>query len=356
MTQERVLVAMSGGVDSSVAAALLVQQGYEVVGVTMTLVCYGANTPSRPCCSADSIREAGVVAERLRIPHEVLDLSDSFERDVIHDFVSEYERGRTPIPCVRCNSLTKFKDLLTYADDQDCRYIATGHYAIVRDGALYRGEDRQKDQTYFLWGIDRTVIQRLLLPLGQYTKMETRQAARRLGFANAERPESVEICFVPDDDYVAVLERYLANDSPALSPGKIVSTTGEIVGEHNGYARFTVGQRRGLPGGFSEAMYVTSILPEDRTVVIGTETELFGNEVRLKSVNWLSPPLRTGDRCRVSTRYRSRLVDGHVTSVGDTNDGSVMLELAEAVRAITAGQSGVLYDGNERLLGGGIIE
>lgn len=356
MTQERVLVAMSGGVDSSVAAALLVEQGYEVFGVTMKLFCYGDEMPGRPCCSVDSIRDAAAVAERLRISHHVLDLSDSFERDVIQHFVSEYERGRTPIPCVRCNSLTKFKDLLTYADDLNCRLFATGHYAIVRDGALYRGKDRQKDQTYFLWEIDPAAIDRLLLPVGGFTKAETRDIARQLGLGNADRPESVEICFVPDEDYVAVLERYLACDSPALSRGTIVTATGEVVGEHNGYARYTVGQRRGLPGGFPEAMYVTSILPEDRTVVVGTEADLLGTQLRLGNINWLGPPLRSGDRCRVSTRYRSRLVDAHVTECGDTRNASLVFELSEAVRAITPGQSGVLYDDNDRLLGGGVIE
>ena len=356
MHRKRVLVAMSGGVDSSVAAALLVQQGYEVIGVTMKLFHHDDDMPSRPGSSQNAIRDATTVAERLGISHHVLDLADSFEKKVIQEFVAEYERGRTPIPCVVCNSFVKFGDLLTFADELGCQFFATGHYAVARDGALYKGRDRQKDQTYFLWAIERAVLDRLLLPLGDLTKVEVRETARRLKLGNAERSESVEICFVPDDDYVAIWERHLASDSPALSSGKILDSTGKVIGEHNGFARYTVGQRRGLPGGFSEAMYVTSIVPEDRAVIIGTEADLFGDRVRLRSLNWLAAPLRTGDRCLVSTRYRSRLVDARMTDSGDTEDGSVVLELTEAVRAITSGQSGVLYDSNERLLGGGIID
>lgn len=347
---------MSGGVDSSVAAALLLQQGYEVLGVTMKLFHDDDDMPSRPRSSGNAIRDAAAVAEHLGFAHHVLDLADSFEKKVIRKFVAEYERGRTPIPCVTCNSFVKFGDLLTFAEKLGCEFFATGHYAIVRDGALYKGKDRLKDQTYFLWAIEHSTLDRLLLPLGELTKVKVRETARQLGLANAERSESVEICFVPDDDYVAVLQRYLASDAPALSPGRITRANGELVGEHDGYARFTVGQRRGLPGGFPEAMYVTSIVPEDRTVVIGTERELYGNTVRLEKVNWLSKPLGTCDRCLVSTRYRSRPVEAHVKSVEKADDvGAAVLELTEAVRAITSGQSGVMYDSNERLLGGGII-
>ncbi|PYO77936.1 MAG: hypothetical protein DMD67_05780 [Gemmatimonadetes bacterium] len=178
------------------------------------------------------------------MPHYVLNLEDRFGRDVIADFVSEYARGRTPIPCVRCNSFTKFRDFLYHADALDCTYIATGHYAIARDGALFRGRDTRKDQSYFLWGIDRTVVARMLTPVGALTKRETREVARRLGLVTAEKPESVEICFVPDDDYVSVLERHLGADAPALTPGPLVTVGGEVVGEHGGFARYTVGQRR----------------------------------------------------------------------------------------------------------------
>jgi tRNA-uridine 2-sulfurtransferase len=343
---------MSGGVDSSVAAARLVEQGFDVVGATMKLFCYGDEVPDRPCCSLDSINDARDVAHAIGIPHYVLNLEDRFNLHVIQNFVSEYSRGRTPIPCVRCNSFTKFRDLLAHADALDCDYIATGHYAVARGGALYRGRDVHKDQSYFLWGIDRSVVARMLTPVGEMSKAETRACARRLGLTTAEKEESVEICFVPDDDYVSVLERHLPADAPALLPGPLVTTSGEIIGEHRGYARYTIGQRKGLPGGFDGARFVVAIHPEKREVVVGGSEELAGHSLRLDELNWLAEPLEPGDRCDVQIRYRAQAAPATVL---ERSGEWLSLALTTPVRAIAPGQSAVMYGSEGRVLGGGVI-
>jgi tRNA-specific 2-thiouridylase len=344
---------MSGGVDSSVAAALLCEQGYDVVGATMKLFCYGEDVPDRPCCSLDSINDARRVCQTLGVPHYVLNLESAFGHDVIDDFVAEYVRGRTPIPCVRCNTFTKFRDLVRKADGIDARYVATGHYARVLDGVLHRGIDHTKDQSYFLWGIDRHVLSRMLLPVGAQTKAQTRAVAHRLGLeVVAEKIESQDICFVPDGDHTKIIRKRLGADAPALSDGPFVLSNGSVVGQHTGYARFTIGQRRGLPGGFREPMFVVAIRPEDRAIVIGPRAELLGRGLIAREVNWLGEVPPVGAAVSVQVRHRAPAVAA--TLIRDAGD-EIELALEEPVAAITPGQSVVLYDG-ERVLGGGIIE
>src|SRR3954465_13144596 len=313
MTRERVLVAMSGGVDSSVAAAQLVEEGYDVVGATMKLFCHGEDVPDRPCCLLDSVNDARRVCEQLGIPHYVLNLETRFGHDVIDNFVDEYARGRTPIPCVRCNTFTKFRDFLRKADAIDARWIATGHYARVIDGGLHRGVDENKDQTYFLWGIDRAVLGRMLLPVGGLDKAQTRERAHAMGLeVIAEKPESQEICFVPDGNYARILEQRLPTGSPALARGPIITSSGRVVGEHAGFARYTIGQRRGVPGGFPEPMYVIAIRRGRRAVVLGSRDELLGGGLVAREVNWLgdAPPL--GATVSVRVRHRAPLARAEI--------------------------------------------
>ncbi|MSR37205.1 MAG: tRNA 2-thiouridine(34) synthase MnmA [Gemmatimonadetes bacterium] len=357
---------MSGGVDSSVAAALLVEAGHDVVGATMRTFCYSppqSDTPQaepaqvngKTCCGLDGIMDARAVARRLGIPHHLFDVEEEFTRDVIDDFVSEYAQGRTPNPCVRCNSFTKFRDLLRRASDLGCTAIASGHYArVVRGPAgaeLHRGVDRAKDQAYFLWGLPPALLDRLHLPLGALTKPEVRARARELGLSTAEKPESQEICFVPTGDYRDLLRRRLPARHAALEPGPLVTAGGEVVGMHDGYAGFTIGQRKGLGGGSSEPRFVLEVRPDTREVVVGPRDALLAREVEVEAPRWLAPLPSPGDEVGVQLRHRSRAVPARVREIGADR---MRLELATAQAAVTPGQSAVVFDG-ERVLGGGRI-
>lgn len=353
---ETVLVAMSGGVDSSLTAAILRGQGYRIIGVTLKTFCYtGLEGPSRTCCGLEGIADAKSVAAQLDISHFVYDVEEAFTRDVIEDFVSEYAAGRTPIPCVRCNSFTKFRDLVRRADELGCELLATGHYARVRRGPsgprLCRAEDDRKDQTYFLWGIPATVLERLLLPVGDFVKPDVRATARALSLDTAEKPESFEICFVPDDDYAGTLRRYLDSEHPAFRAGPLLLEDGTDLGEHGGYAHFTVGQRKGLPGGFPEPMYVIEIRPEARAVVIGPRDSLASAGVRATDANWLAERPAVGEELGVRIRHGAPIVDARVREV---TDESFDLELLAPQSAVTPGQSAVLYR-DDVVVGGGVI-
>ena len=351
----RILVAMSGGVDSSVAAALLVEQGYDVVGVTMKTFCYSEKAgPSKTCCGLDGIMDAQRVARTLGIPHYVFDVEEAFTRDVIDDFVEEYANGRTPNPCVRCNSNTKFKDLLARGRALGCDGIASGHYVRIEHengaSALFRGADHNKDQSYFLWGLPGDMLPLLRFPLGDLTKCQVRSRAHELGLATADKPESQEISFVPTGHYRDLLQKRLAPTHPALEPGPIVDLSGRVLGQHNGYAGYTIGQRKRLGGGFSEPMFVVAVHADTREVVVGPSDACFSDGVDVGELNWHGAAPGEGREIQVQIRYRAKPVSATVVGCG----APLRLMFAEPQRAVTPGQSAVVYE-RDRLLGGGRI-
>ena len=352
MKKETVLVAMSGGVDSSVAAALLVEQGHHVIGVTMKTFCYSENAgPTRTCCGLEGIMDARRVADAIGIAHYVFDMEEAFTAAVIDDFVSEYVAGRTPNPCVRCNSNTKIPDLLRRGRLMGADAIATGHYARIVDGQIARGLDGNKDQSYFLWGVPREVATYLRFPVGALTKDEVRERARALGLVTAEKPESQEICFVPTGHYADFLAKRIGAEHKALSAGNVVTANGDVVGEHAGYSRYTVGQRKGLGGGYRRPLYVLGVRPESNEVVVGSEEELLRDEVTICDLNWLGRTPEVGEDVHVQLRYRARAA---AARVHDVTAETIVLWLKQPQRAVTPGQSGVVYR-DDVVVGGGRI-
>jgi tRNA-specific 2-thiouridylase len=353
----RVVLAMSGGVDSSVAAWLLKRQGYEVIGLFMRTGAHGADDGradhKKGCCSAVDAGDARRVADRLDIPFYALDFERDFDR-IIDYFADEYLAGRTPNPCVVCNSWLKFGQLWTYARQLEADHIATGHYArLVRRGAeveLHRATDPDKDQSYVLYGLRREVLPHLLFPIGGYRKDEVRALARQAGLAVADKPDSVEICFVPDGDHAALIRRRRPGSATA---GHFVDTAGNVLGDHDGIERFTIGQRKGLGVALGERRYVLQIVPSDNAVVLGDRDELRATGLLASRVNWLLPAPPSGPlSCLAKIRYRHTPAAATVTALAD---GGARVAFAEPQSAVTPGQAVVFYDG-ARVLGGGWIE
>jgi tRNA-uridine 2-sulfurtransferase len=353
----RVVLAMSGGVDSSVAALLLKQQGYEVIGLFMRTGVHAPedNTPAhkKGCCSAVDAGDARRVADLLDIPFYALDFEREFGR-IMDYFTDEYLAGRTPNPCVVCNNWLKFGKLWDYGKQLQADFVATGHYArtLTRAGQaeLHRGVDPGKDQSYVLFGLPRDLLPHLLFPIGGYRKEEVRELARTAGLGVAEKPDSVEICFVPGGDHA----EFIRSRRPALATaGHIVDTAGNVLADHDGFERFTVGQRKGLGFAAGERRYILEIVPSRNEVVVGEREELLATGLQASRVNWLIDlPRKTALTCHAKIRYRNAGSPALVTTLPN---GGARVEFAEPQSAVTPGQAVVLYEG-ERVLGGGWIE
>jgi tRNA-uridine 2-sulfurtransferase len=350
----RIVVAMSGGVDSSVTAALLVERGYQVIGVTLQLYDHGAATGRKgACCAGRDIGDARRVADQLGIPHYVLDYESRFRHEVIDDFADSYRRGETPIPCIRCNQRIKFRDLLETARDLNASALATGHYVrriVGPDGPeLHRAADAARDQSYFVFATTRTELGFLRFPLGGLGKDKTRTLARRFGLPVADKPDSQDICFVPQGSYARLVERLRPE---AGEPGDIVDLAGRVLGRHRGIAWFTVGQRKGLGIAAAEPLYVVRLEPDERRVVVGPRTAQAQTRVSLGEINWLSTFPKSGMTVMAKLRSTQAPVPAKLYLAAQTRDAELVL--AAPSGAVAPGQAAVFYDG-ERVLGGGWI-
>lgn len=348
----RVLVAMSGGVDSSVAALRLLEAGHEVVGVFMRNGVSGGSGKSatKSCCSASDARDAMAVAERLGVPFYPVDYAAEFGAIVAH-FAEEYRRGRTPNPCVLCNSQLKFGHLFELAESFDCSMVATGHYARVVDGKLLRAVDADKDQTYYLFGVARDALRRTAFPLGDLTKPEVRALAERAGLRTASKPESMDICFVTSGDYRDVVRAR----GGMGKPGRFVDEAGNDLGAHDGVAGFTVGQRRGLPA-LGAPRYVRAILPETGDVILAPAEGLESSEAAVRGAHWLvdlPPDAESGFEAQIKVRARADAVPGRVFA--EPSSGTARVVFDAPVRAVSPGQAAVFYDGDV-VLGGGWLD
>lgn len=355
----KVLVAMSGGIDSTVTAVMLHEQGYEVVGITMKTWDYATSGGSKKetgCCSLDSINDARQIAVDLGFSHFIIDIRDEFGDFVINDFVNEYLAGRTPNPCVLCNTHIKWEALLKRADMMDCEFIATGHYAQLREEneryVISKGLDSNKDQSYVLWGVSQSCLSRTLFPMGKYHKPAIKQMARDMGYVElANKSESYEICFVPDNDYRGFLKRRDPELEKRVDGGNFVDVNGKVLGKHHGYPFYTIGQRKGLGVAFGKPMFVVEINPDNNTVVLGEESDLERNGMWVGRLN-LQKYAAISDNTKAITKVRYKH-DGESSILHQIGD-RLKVEFMASVSAIAPGQSAVFYEGDD-MIGGGII-